>query len=100
MKKPVRKHNKNEHERGSVLIIALLVTLMLLILIMPFLAKLSGAYRLTEKSYRTLVATNLAEAGIERAIWELNYGSIWTWDGEANNRILELSDLQAASGNV
>lgn len=98
LKKPVRKHNQNE--RGSVLVIALLVTVMLLILIMPFLTKLSGAYRLTEKSYRTLVATNLAEAGIERAIWELNYGSIWTWDGEANNRILELSDLQAASGNV
>lgn len=100
LKKPVRKHNQNEHERGSVLVITLLVTVMLLILILPFLTKLSGAYRLTEKSYRTLVATNLAEAGIERAIWELNYGSIWTWDGEANNRILELSDLQAASGNV
>lgn len=100
LKKPVRKHNKNEHERGSVLVIALLVTLMLLILIMPFLTKLSGAYRLTEKSYRTLVATNLAEAGIERAIWELNFGSIWTWDGEANNRIFELPDLQTASGNV
>jgi len=97
MKKPVRKHN--EKERGAVLIIALLVTLMLLILTMPFLTRLSGAYRLTEKSYRTLVATNLAEAGIERAIWELNYGSIWTWDGEPNNRTLELSDLEAASGN-
>jgi len=96
-KKPVRKHNKNE--RGAVLIIALLVSLMLLILSMPFLTKLSGAYRLSEKSYRTLAATNLAEAGIERAIWELNYGSIWTWDGDPNNRALDLIDLQAASGN-
>ncbi len=95
--KPVRKHNKNE--QGAVLIIALLVSLMLLILSMPFLTKLSGAYRLSEKSYRTLAATNLAEAGIERAIWELNYGSIWTWDGDPNNRALDLIDLQAASGN-
>jgi len=89
----------DEKERGSVLVIALLVTLILLILTMPFLTKLSGAYRLTEKSYRTLAATNLAEAGIERAIWELNYGSIWTWDGEPNSRTLELSDLQASSGS-
>jgi len=89
----------DEKERGSVLVIALLVTLMLLILTMPFLTKLSGAYRLTEKSYRTLAATNLSEAGIERAIWELNYGSIWTWDGEPNSRTLELSDLQASSGS-
>ncbi len=95
-KKPAQ--NIHKHERGAVLIIALLVTLMLLILTMPFLAKLSGAYRLTEKSYRTLSATNLAEAGIERAIWELNFGSIWTWDGESNNRALELVDLQAAGG--
>ncbi len=97
MKRPVRKHNKKE--QGTVLILALLVTMMLLILTMPFLTKLSGSYRLTEKSYRTLVATNLAEAGIERAIWELNYGSIWTWDGEPNNRTLELADVQAASGS-
>ena len=97
MKKKVRKHKKNE--RGAVLVVALLVTVMMLILTMPFLTKLSGSYRLAEKSYRTLTATNLAEAGIERAIWELNYGSIWTWDGEPNNRSLELSDLQAANGN-
>ncbi|MFC2166558.1 hypothetical protein ACFLQZ_01175 [Acidobacteriota bacterium] len=97
MIKPVRKQNENE--RGAVLVIALLVTVMMLIMTMPFLTKLSGSYRLTEKSYRTLSATNLAEAGIELAIWELNYGSIWTWDGEPNNRSLELSDLQASGGN-
>jgi len=97
MKNPVRKQNENE--RGAVLVITLLVTVMMLIIMMPFLAKLSGSYRLTEKSYRTLTATNLAEAGIERAIWELNYGRIWTWDGEPNNRSLDLPDLQASGGN-
>ncbi len=96
MKKLDLKHD--EKERGTVLVIALLVTVMLLILTMPFLTKLSGAYRLTEKSYRTLAATNLAEAGIELAVWELNYGSIWTWEGEPNSRTLELSDMQASSG--
>ncbi len=97
MKKLVLKYD--EKERGSVLVIALLVALVLLILTLPVLTKLSGAYRLTEKSYRTLAATNLAEAGIERAVWELNYGSIWTWAGEPNNRILDLSNLQASGGN-
>ncbi|MCJ7580296.1 MAG: hypothetical protein MUP98_07155 [Candidatus Aminicenantes bacterium] len=97
MIKTIRK--RRENERGAVLVITLLVTVMILIMTMPFLTKLSGSYRLTEKSYRTLVSTNLAEAGIERAIWELNYGSIWTWNGEPNNRTLELSDLPAANGN-
>ena len=52
MKKIELKHDKNE--RGSVLVIALLVSLMLLILTILFLTKLSGAYRMTEKSYRAL----------------------------------------------
>jgi hypothetical protein len=97
MKKKVRNHHPKES--GSALIIAILVSVMMLLLAMPFLTKLSGSYRLTEKTYRTLVATNLAEAGIERAIWELNYGSIWTWEGDPNNRTLALSELQAANGN-
>jgi len=97
MKKKVRNHHPKES--GSALIIAILVSVMMLLLAMPFLTKLSGSYRLTEKSYRTLVATNLAEAGIERAIWELNYGSIWTWEGDPNNRNLALLDLKAANEN-
>lgn len=97
MKKKVRNHHSKES--GSALIIAILVSVMMLLLAMPFLTKLSGSYRLTEKSYRTLVATNLAEAGIERAIWELNYGSIWTWEGDPNNRNLALLDLKAANEN-
>ncbi|MFC2160361.1 hypothetical protein ACFLRX_01775 [Acidobacteriota bacterium] len=96
MRKPVRK--LNQKEKGAVLVIAILITVMVLLMTMPFLTKLSGSYRLTEKSYRTLASTNLAEAGIELAIWELNYGSIWVWDGESNNRTLDLSDIQAAGG--
>ncbi len=59
--------------------------------------------RLTEKSYRILTATNLAEAGIELAIWELNFGSIWIWEGDPNNRNFKLRTKRMQSypvGNI
>ena len=96
MKKKVRKHHPKE--RGAVLIITILVALMMLLLAMPFLTKLSGQYRVTEKSYRQLAALNLAEAGVERAIWELNHGNITYWEGDDNLRTMTISSFQASGG--
>ncbi len=96
MKKKIRKHHPKE--RGVVLIIAILVALMMLLLAMPFLTKLSGQYGITEKSYRQLAAFNLAEAGVERAIWELNHGDISYWEGDDNLRTMTISSFQASGG--
>lgn len=96
MKKKVRKHPPKE--RGAVLIIALLVALMMLLLAMPFLTKLSGQYSISVKSYRQLAALNLAEAGVERAIWELNHGNITNWEGDDNLRTMTISSFQASGG--
>ncbi len=97
MKKKVRKHHPKE--RGAVLIITILVALMMLLLAMPFLTKLSGQYRVTEKAYRELAALNLAEAGVERAIWELNHGNITNWEGDDNLRTMTISSFQASGGS-
>ncbi len=70
----------------------------MLLLGMPFLTKLSGQYRITEKTYRQLTALNLAEAGVERAIWELNHGDISTWEGDDNLRTKTISTFQASGG--
>lgn len=90
---------QSNREKGVVLIIAILVTFMMLILAIPFLTKLSGQYRITEKSFRQLAAFNLAEAGVERAVWELNYGTISNWEGDNDQRTLTISSLQASGGN-
>jgi len=87
-------------EKGAVLITTLLISMALLILIMPFLSKLSGQYRSTDKSFKSLVALNLAEAGVDRAIWELNNGDISIWDGNQEERTLTLSSLQSSGGSV
>ena len=90
--------SRNLREKGTVLIVALFVTCALLIMAVPSIFKLLSYYSLTEKSHRSLAALHLAEAGIERAIWELNFGDITTWEGTSENRTLAISSFQPYSG--
>ena len=70
MKKPIV--SKSDHERGMILVVAIIVIVAMLIMATPFLAKLGSQYRITDKSYKGLAAFNLAEEGIDRALWEMN----------------------------
>ncbi len=88
------------HERGAVLAIALMVSVFMVILAIPFMTKLSGRYRTTEKAHDTLSALNLAEAGVERGIWEMNYGNISSWSGSSLERTLALNNFAASNGAV
>jgi hypothetical protein len=91
--------SKNE-EKGFVLIVGLIVMMVLLLLAVPFLYQLSFENRLTTKSYKSSAALSLAEAGVERTIWELNYGDISSWTGDDTLRTMGISSFQAAGGNV
>src|SRR5512135_482091 len=60
------------HERGSILVVGVIVTLVMTMMAMPFLVKLSARSASSERGYRALSAFNLAEAGADRVIWEMN----------------------------
>jgi len=94
--KPIRP----ARERGSILIFSLIGTLVLFALVAPLLWSLSGNYRVTERNFLVLAALSLAEAGVERAIWELNKGDITTWTGDLLVRRLSLSGVQATGGTA
>jgi hypothetical protein len=83
---------KKTREKGVVLVIALIVGLAMLIMAIPFLFRHSNQFRNTEKSNRELLAFNMAEAGVERALWEENLeflleegGIEWVIDAEGNS---------------
>jgi len=59
-------------EEGSVVVISLAISTVILILLGVFLGSIVAERKRQERSYRSLQALNLAEAGVERAIWELN----------------------------
>jgi len=82
------------------LFVSLLAGVVMLGLALPFLFNLTGQFRITERSHKGLTAMNLAEAGVERAIWELNYGDISTWSGDLLKRSLALTSVQTADGLV
>lgn len=87
-------------EQGFVLIVGMIVMAVLLLLAVPFLYQLSFENKLTNKSFKSSAALSLAEAGVERAIWELNYGDISTWAGDSSLRTMTISSFQTPDGNV
>jgi hypothetical protein len=87
-------------EHGFVLVVGMIVMVVLLLLAVPFLYQLSFENKLTNKSYKSSAALSLAEAGVDRAIWELNYGDISSWTGDDTLRTMGISSFQAAGGNV
>ncbi len=86
--------------RGTVMFISLLAVLVLTMLAVPTLVRVSSNHRLTEKDFRELAAQSLAEAGVDRAIWELNYGSIASWAGEGATRTLSLTGVTTSDGTA
>ncbi|MGB8953363.1 MAG: hypothetical protein WCC06_11945 [Candidatus Aminicenantales bacterium] len=86
-------------EKGVILFLVVLFISIFFLLTVPFLIHLTAKFRLTEKSYRSLAALNLAEAGVERAIWEVNHGDISSWAGDQTERSIVLSSFRASSGN-
>ncbi len=86
-----------DHERGMILAVATIVVIAMLMMATPFLLKLSMQSRTTEKSNRSLSAFNLAEGGIDRALWEMNQpyavtGGLVVVDAEGNGTIAPLAE--------
>ncbi len=98
---------KKDRERGGILVIAVIVVIAMLIMAIPFLFKLSGQWRSTERSNHSLAALNLAEAGIERTLYYLNPETpvvsdpesiVWTHEG--SNLVGFMNDVRSSNAQV
>jgi len=89
-------------ERGAVLIVAILLMVCMAVMAAPFLARLSGQYRTTDRGYKSMAAFNLAEAGVDMAVFELN--STWLifdWQAAEDGTLTRtLDDLAGSGGDV
>ncbi|MCX5680311.1 MAG: hypothetical protein NTZ95_06670 [Candidatus Omnitrophica bacterium] len=79
--------------KGFVLVSALLITSISLLLLMPYASGVLADLKLTSIVNNSTVALNLAEAGAERAIWEIKY------NGKISNFTISVSSLQASTGS-
>jgi len=82
---------KTKHSRkGFVLITALLITSISLLLLMPYAASVLADLKLTSIVNNSTMALNLAEAGVERAIWKIKH---------SDTSSIPVSSLQSSTGD-
>lgn len=99
--KPKETKRDRRHEKGAVLSIAILVGVVLLIMAVPFFSKLSGQYRSTDRSVKALSAFNLAEAGVDRALYEISNWSYLPWIVfEDGSQTATITGLQTTDGTT
>jgi hypothetical protein len=92
--------NKRKEERGAVLVIGVLFLTFMLLLAIPFLFQISNERRSSEKSYKAFAALSMAEAGVERAIWELNSGDVLGWSGTSTLRSMNIASFLTSDGET
>jgi len=109
---------KGKEEYDFTFVCGALVVSFLILLAMPCLLRLSNesltakrSYgstlfqppkenRVVKKSSKYSAALLLAKVGIERAVWELNYGDISSWSGDESLRTMTISSFNTPDGDV
>lgn len=90
----------NGQERGAILIVVILLMVCMAIMAAPFLSRLSGQYRTTDRAYKSMASFNLAEAGVEMAIYELNnMWLVFDWQASEDGTLTRVLDDLAGAGD-
>jgi hypothetical protein len=91
---------RGPHEKGMVLAVATMVVAAILVLALPFLTKLSAQYGTAGRDAKAVSALCLAEAGVEKAVSELNSGSWVGTEGLTTNLTMALDDFGTPGGAI
>jgi Tfp pilus assembly protein PilX len=100
----IRRHSSSP-DRGSVLIVAMLVTAMLALIIGSYLNLTLTGSRQTRRTFDRNTAFHLAEAGVEEAVWSYNQklagsNSAWNgWDTDGTAAWRRFSDFSLTTGS-
>lgn len=83
----------NHSRKGFVLVSALLITSISLLLLIPYADQVLQDLKLTSIINNSTVALDLAEAGVERAIWEIRYNN------NTSSFTIPVSSFQSSTGD-
>ena len=89
------------HKRGFILFSIVLISCISILLVMPLISWSINEYSWTVRSFRSLKALNLADAGVELAVWEIihNAAQFTGWTG-GNPKSLNLTSFTDNAGGV
>src|SRR3990167_9538651 len=91
-------------KNGMALITVLIITLLLFVLVGAFLLLSTNALHINERYAKNLIALELAEAGVDYAVWEINFGGGDFTAGEgwsgSDPKTATISNFQDSDGDV
>jgi len=90
---------------GSAFISIVVFSFILFVISAGFLLMTTSEYKLNRRSYDSAAAINLAEAGVDYAIWAINLTQsdpehVSTWAGSSSLRTKTISSFQTSAGQV
>jgi Tfp pilus assembly protein PilX len=90
--------------KGMALITVLIFTFLLFALVGFFLSLVTNARLINERYHENLIALGLAEAGVDYAIWEINFGGgdfsvAEGWSG-TNPKTTTINNFQDTDSNI
>lgn len=79
----MKSYNQHSRKKGSILLVTMILALALAVFVGSFIRLAVGSYRFSQRSFYSNSTLNLAEAGLEEAIYSLNNTdwSGWTVSG-------------------
>jgi hypothetical protein len=85
------------NKRGFILVVTLLAACILIAIAIPYVARVATEYKLAAKMRNANLAIDIAEAGVDRAIWEIVYNNSafpgWTYANNAGNQTWTISNV-------
>lgn len=96
----MRTLSKRRNRRGSILLVTMILSLALAIFLGSFIQLALSSYRLSQRSFFSNSTLNLAEAGLEEAIYALN-NTDWTgWTASGSDMVRTLAGLPVATNRT
>ncbi|MBN1527002.1 MAG: hypothetical protein JW919_05440 [Candidatus Omnitrophica bacterium] len=96
-------YTTHKRRRGFALITSMLVVCVFIVLALPYVARLVTEYWLISKIYNSTSALYVAEAGADRALWEIRYNQCefdgWTTE-PGGDKIISVNSFQTSDGKT
>jgi hypothetical protein len=96
----MRNQKRTSDRRGSVLLVTMILTLGLAIFLGSYLKLAMGAYKNSNRSFFANSCLNLAEAGLEEAMYALNNTDWAGWTSSSGNMTRTISNVALGQSNT
>jgi hypothetical protein len=92
--------HRGSREKGAMLAEAIMAIMVMMILAVPYMSKLAAKSETIPKGYEAVSALCLAEAGVEKAIAELNKGAWLETEGISTNLTMAIDGFETPGGAI